>query len=113
MFAQIWHLWHLTTYYFSQAEADWSHLPASVSDQQRTLVLSVTGGEDIVRSVQDISRMPFTEFVSLYTVGPHHVLSTSSLPSPQAWPQEILAQTLLKFGVEHNMEQTKTDRESV
>ncbi|DBA95755.1 TPA: hypothetical protein ACH3X1_001309 [Trebouxia sp. C0004] len=51
----------------SVAEADWSHLPASASDQQRTLVLSVTDGVDLVRTVQDISRMPFTEFVSLYT----------------------------------------------
>lgn len=68
MFAQT---WHLTTYCFSQAEADWSHLPASISDQQRTLILSVTDGEDLVRSVQDISRMPFTEFVKYKARAPH------------------------------------------
>lgn len=78
-------------YHVSQAEADWSHLPASVSDQQRTLVLSVTDGEDLARSVQDISRMPFTEFVSLYTVGSHHMLITCSWPVPQAWLQESQA----------------------
>ncbi len=88
MFAQT---WHLTMYHVSQAEADWTHLPASVSDQQRTLVLSVTDGEDLARSVQDISRMPFTEFVSLYTVGSHHMLITCSLPVPQAWLQESQA----------------------
>ena len=88
MFAQT---WHLTLYHVSQAEADWTHPPASVSDQQRTLVLSVTDGEDLARSVQDISRMPFTEFVSLYTVGSHHMLIACSLPVPQAWLQESQA----------------------
>lgn len=109
MFAQT---WHLTMYHFSQAEADWSHLPASVSDQQRTVVLSVTDGEDLVRTVQDISRMPFTEFVSLYTVGSHHMLITCSLPVPQAWPQGSLAQTLHKFGVKRNMGQTQDQCEA-
>ncbi len=76
--------WHLIIYHVSQAEADWSHLPATASDQQRTIVLSVTDGEDLIRSVQDISRMPFTESVSLYTVGFHHTLITCRLPSSLA-----------------------------
>ena len=105
--------WHLTMYHFSQAEADWSHLPASLSDQQRTVVLSVTDGEDLIRSVQDISRMPFTEFVSLYTVGSCHMLITCTLPVPQAWLQEGLAQTLHSFGVKDSTGQTPDQCELV
>lgn len=105
-------IWHLTMYHVSQAEADWSHLSASVSDQQRTVVLSVTDGEELVRTVQDISRMPFTEFVSLYTVGSHHMLITCSLSVPQAWPQESLAQILHKFCFKHNMGQTQNQCEA-
>ena len=54
-----------------QAEADWSQLPTTSPDEQRTITLSLTHAVNLVKTVQDIGRMPFTEFVSLYTVSSH------------------------------------------
>ncbi|KAL0055425.1 hypothetical protein WJX82_000314 [Trebouxia sp. C0006] len=81
----------------SVAEADWSHLPASISDQQRTLILSVTDGEDLVRSVQDISRMPFTEFVSLYTAYARKISQCLTQIAQQSGSTSDLMQELHKW----------------
>lgn len=63
-----------------QAEADWSQLPATSPDEQRTITLSLTHGVNLVKTVQDIARMPFTEFSSLYTVSSLCVYKSTSAP---------------------------------
>lgn len=38
------------------------------ADASRTITLTVLGGLDMVKSIQDVGKMPFTEFSTLYAV---------------------------------------------
>ncbi|DBA99138.1 TPA: hypothetical protein ACH3X3_011763 [Trebouxia sp. C0006] len=49
------------------ADADWSSLTSSVAgDDQQRITLTVLPNQVLVKTIPDVSRMPFTEFASLY-----------------------------------------------
>ena len=51
-----------------QVTAGWASPPNSPSGAQKTISLTLLGNQPLVRTVQDIGRMPFTEFAALYAV---------------------------------------------
>ena len=51
-----------------QGEDDWRTLTSSAIDQTQTIKLTVLDNQLLVKSVDDVSTMPFTEFSTLYAV---------------------------------------------
>ena len=53
-----------------QGTGDWSDLATVSGDAQETITLTVLGN-CLVKTVQDVAAMPFTEFATLYAVSPN------------------------------------------
>ena len=52
-----------------QGGTDWSGLPTTSADSHQTITLTVLAGQELVKTVQDVGSMAFTEFAALYAVG--------------------------------------------
>lgn len=55
--------------YGLQADADWSQVTSTMAgDAQQRIALTVLPNQFLIKTVQELGRMPFTEFTSLYSV---------------------------------------------
>ena len=61
-----------------QVTSGWTSPPSSPSDAQKSISLTLLGNPPIVKTVQDVGKMPFTEFTALYAVSHPSALAAHS-----------------------------------
>ena len=52
-----------------QVTTGWISPPSSTSGAQKTITLTLPSNQPVIKTVQDVGNMPFTEFAALYAVG--------------------------------------------
>lgn len=51
-----------------QAQADWGEISSISSAAPQTIVLTSLDDQPLIKTVQEVGQMPFTEFATLYAV---------------------------------------------